>query len=216
MKPRRKKMVQMELPERRWGGRRKGAGRPVTKGVVLHRPRPQLKARFPLHVTLKVLDEVGSLRTDKRFLRIKRAFLYGCDKFGMRLVHFSVQGNHVHLIVEAADKLALTRGMQGLTIRLAKGVNRVSNRHGRVFADRYHARVLKTPTEVRNAIHYVLKNLHKHRRVHPGTVDVFSSVAGEACYLGKDRVIVDARTWLLKSAIGILPGLLNAGKRRAV
>src|SRR3954451_8426116 len=99
MKPRRKrKMVQLELPT--WGGRRKGAGRPKVKGVVLHRRRQPHKSRFPLHITLKIRREVGSLRTDRRFARIQRAFRYGKDRFGMRLVEFSVQGNHIHLIVE--------------------------------------------------------------------------------------------------------------------
>jgi len=80
----------------------------------------------------------------------------------MRLVHYSVQGNHLHLLVEAKGREALSRGMQGLTIRLARGLNRVMGRRGKVFADRYHARALRTPGEVRHALAYVLLNAEHH------------------------------------------------------
>ena len=87
--------------------------------------------------------------------------LYGA-RFGMRLVHYSVQSNHLHLIVEAADRRALTRGMQGLAIRLARRINASSGRRGRLFNDRYHARALRTPLEVRRVLVYVLRNDQRH------------------------------------------------------
>jgi REP element-mobilizing transposase RayT len=171
---------------------------------VPHLPRLKFK-KLPVYVTLKVLDAVGDLRTDKRFLRIKRAFFAACDRFGMSLLQFSVQGNHIHLVVEATDKQALSKAMQGLGIRLAKGINRVSQRRGSVFADRYHAHLLKTPTEVRNAVHYVLYNRQKHRRerglwTHPWDIEELSSASGEACWYwdekGAGLIIVEPRTWL--------------------
>jgi REP element-mobilizing transposase RayT len=203
-------MAQLELPARGRGGRRPGAGRP--KGSrVSHLRRAQFPERFPLHITLKIRKDVGSLRTDKRFARIKRAFRYGCDRFGMRLVEFSIQGNHVHLIVEAKDRRALSRGMQGLAIRLAKGINKASNRKGQIFADRYHARILRTPAEVRNAVQYVRKNWHKHQREqgrwnHAWYVDPFSSMSGEACWYVDERAraaLIVARPggWLLRRAL---------------
>jgi hypothetical protein len=73
-----------------------------------------------------------------------------------------VQRDHVHLIVEADDRDALRRGVQGLAIRAARGVNRALGHRGRVWSDRYHARALETPREVRNAIAYVLLNRQKH------------------------------------------------------
>src|SRR5262249_16792179 len=119
----------------------------------------------------------------------------------------SVQGNHIHLIVEAEGKEALSKGMHALGIRLARGVNRASSREGRVFADRYHARILKTPTEVRHAVRYVLQNRQKHERqygraVHPWYIDPFSSASGEACWYVDERyrsalIIAQPRTWLL-------------------
>ena len=207
MAKRRRKMVQLELPARGRGGRRPGAGR--KKGNrVSHSTRPRFPARFPLHVTLKIRADVGSLRTDKRFLRIQRSFRYGCDRFGMRLVEFSVQGDHIHLIVEAHDQESLARGMQGLSIRLAKGINRLSNRKGQIFADRYHARVLRTPAEVRNAVSYVLHNRKKHIRkaghsVDDRYLDPYSSMTGESLWYFDNRglamVIANPKTWLLRN-----------------
>jgi hypothetical protein len=84
------------------------------------------------------------------------------ERFGFRLVHYSVQGNHIHLIAEAADRRALSRGMQGLAIRVARRVNGRVERSGRLFAERYHARALRTPLEVRRALVYVLQNERRH------------------------------------------------------
>jgi REP element-mobilizing transposase RayT len=79
---------------------------------------------------------------------LSRAFWGGANRFGFKLVHYSVQGNHVHLLVEAQDDKALSRGMNGLGVRVAKGLNRVMRRHGKVLDDRYHGHSLRTPTEV--------------------------------------------------------------------
>ena len=149
---------------------------------------------------------MGSLRTDKRFRHIKRAFRDGGDRFGLRLAEFSVQSKHVHLIVEADGKRALSRGLQGLAIRIARGVNRASRRRGKVLADRFHARLLRTPDEVTNAIHYVRRNLHHHTRDRSPYVDPFSSMSGEAAWhVERDgsaqRVIARARSWLLRRAL---------------
>jgi hypothetical protein len=78
------------------------------------------------------------------------------------VVHFSIQPNHLHLIVEASSKTALARGMQGLASVLARRVNREIHRRGALFGDRYHAHALASPSEVRHAVVYVLKNYEKH------------------------------------------------------
>jgi REP element-mobilizing transposase RayT len=96
-----------------------------------------------------------------------------------RVVHFSVQTNHLHLFVEAHDKGTLARGVQGLAIRIARRINGAlrsasGRRRGRVWSDRYHAHELTTPREVRNGLVYVLQNLKKHRPGERG-VDVCSS-----------------------------------------
>jgi hypothetical protein len=79
-----------------------------------------------------------------------------------QVVHHSIQSNHLHLIVEAADRKALTSGMRGLLIRIARGLNQLWSRLGGVFADRFHEHELHKPREVRNALVYVLHNLRKH------------------------------------------------------
>jgi len=157
-------MTQAAFAFRRWGGRRKGAGRkPVrTRAGVRHRRRAVLKSRFPVHVTWRMRDHVWSLRSRRCFGALARAFWGGCNRFGFRLVHYSVQGNHVHLLVEAQDERALSRGMNGLGVRVARGLNRVMRRRGRVLDDRYHGRILRTPTEVRRVRGYLLGNAERH------------------------------------------------------
>ena len=100
-------------------------------------------------------------------VRAAVAVLWACmargrDRFGFRLCEFSIQGDHLHLIAEAADRRALARGMQGLAVRCARKLNRLWGRKGTVFADRYHDHVLRTPREVRNALCYVLNNARHH------------------------------------------------------
>lgn len=145
----------------------------------------------PVHVTLRVGHLVWNLRR-KAFLReIRACFAAALDRFGMRLIEFSILGNHLHLIVEADSSEALSRGMQGLTIRIAKALNRLMDRNGNVFADHYHGRLLTTPAELVNAIAYVLENAARHY----GTTgqDPFSSMALEA------RVVLAIPvSWLLR------------------
>jgi hypothetical protein len=107
-------------------------------------------------------DDVPSLRTTKIVHEIERTFAIGCIRPGFRLVHYSLQGNHAHLIVEAQDRGALGRGMKAVGARLARAVNRITERTGPVFADRYHHRLLPTPKQVRNALRYVLLNSRRH------------------------------------------------------
>jgi REP element-mobilizing transposase RayT len=163
--------------------------------------RPKLASRFPVHVTLRVLKEVFNLRSGRSFRVVRKAFQAGNDRFGFRLNHFSVQGNHLHLIAEATDARALGRGMQGLEVRIAKGLNHMMGRKGRVFADRYHARILRTPTEVRRAVNYVVENQRKHaaecgRPLPPTYRDPFSSLAAAS----GQPLVVPPRTWLLARA----------------
>ena len=150
-----------------WGGRRKGAGRKPAAGKarLRHVTRPVLKKRFPVHVTWRMRDGVWRLRRRSCFTALARAFWGGCNRFGFRLVHYSVQGNHLHLLVEARDERSLSRGMNGLGVRVARGLNRLMRRRGKVLAERYHGHILKTPTEVRRARAYLLGNAYKHLRL---------------------------------------------------
>jgi REP element-mobilizing transposase RayT len=111
---------------------------------------------------MKTREGLPSLRGDKLVLLAVQAALGAAHKDAFRVVHFSVQSNHLHLIVEATDTLQLSRGMQGLTSRMARAVNRALGSAGTVFADRYHAHELRTPRETRHALLYVLQNWAKH------------------------------------------------------
>src|SRR5262252_8495835 len=146
----------------RWGGRRAGAGRkPGLRSRVAHASRDRFR-RLPAHVTLRLRPNLPSLRTVAIVRELERSFAAGCARPGFRLVHYSLQGNHAHLIVEATNRDALGRGMKAVGSRLAYAVNRVTQHTGRVLADRYHLRLLPTPKEVRNALRYVLLNARHH------------------------------------------------------
>ena len=198
---RRGRQQEISFPGR--GGRRPGAGRKPTgpRAGVPHAQRPRHDARHPVHVTLRAVQGLRSLRAENVFPALRRN-LGASSRHGFRVVHYSVQGNHLHLIVEADDKQKLARGMQGLGIRLAKAVNRLLGRCGAVWSDRYHARALRTPREVRNGLVYVLLNARKHGAIGRG-IDPCSSgtwfdgwrerIGAPAC----PSPVARARTWLL-------------------
>jgi REP element-mobilizing transposase RayT len=163
----------------RRGGKRRGAGRKPKgpKALVSHKKRERLAARHPVLVTTRLRAGLPSLRRPDAFAVLEKAFagsIAGSQQHGFRLVHFSVQATHVHFIVEARDARSLSSGMKGLLVRIARGLNRLWRRTGAVFGDRFHARALRTPREVRTALAYVLKNAHKHG-CHVHGVDPYSS-----------------------------------------
>ena len=147
------------------GGARPGAGRPRTRrSRVPHRSREAVPGRCPVMVTVRVRDDVPRLRC-ARFVRAFRETLRkGARRPGFRVVHYSIQDDHAHFIVEAQGKVCLANGMKSLGARFARCVNRVFGRTGRVLADRFHHAVKRTPTEVRRALAYVLLNARKHFR----------------------------------------------------
>ncbi len=116
------------------GGRRAGAGRKRSKtSGVPHLQRAELAARHPVHVTLRAGKGCWNLRSFRALRALEPAFHAGRERFGFRLVHYSVQGNYLHLLVEAEDKASLARGMKGLEVRVARALNRMMKRKGRVF-----------------------------------------------------------------------------------
>ena len=190
-------MTQLEIQPRTWGGRREGAGRkrlPPGKRRVSHLARERFEKPTPAHVTMRVADRVWNLRSGRAFRRIRYCFRVALGRFGLRLIEFSVQGNHLHLIVEADDTLSLSRGMQGLSIRLAKSLNAMMKRSGRVFADHYHARLLRTPTELVRAIAYVLDNAARH---YGPSADPFSSQALRIEV--RLEILAEPSTWLVRT-----------------
>jgi REP element-mobilizing transposase RayT len=116
-----------------------------------------------VHVTLRICDSLPSLRSKSFVKELRRSFAAACERGTSRLVHFSIQRDHLHLLLEADDERALGRAMKCISARVARAVNRIFRRRGGgVLLGRYHVRALRTPREVRNAIAYVLFNARKH------------------------------------------------------
>lgn len=163
-----KGQMKLDLFKGQHGGRRLGAGRKrLHSPGVAHRTREKVKSRYPLHINFKVRLQI---RNKQALSLLKRAIINARGQ-GLRIIHFSLQSNHVHLIVEAADNALLTKGMRSLTITFAKGLKK-----GRIQMERYHLHVLKSLKEAHNAVKYVLLNQQKHSGQKVLKLDEYSSL----------------------------------------
>jgi REP element-mobilizing transposase RayT len=192
-------------------GKKPGRKKNPDSGVP-HLRRSGVSDQVPVHVTLRIAEGLPDLRDLEVYEVFWRAFEEARERPGrsregwFRLVHFSLQGNHVHLIVEASERDALSRGLNGLCVRLARRLNKLWKRTGKVFGDRFHHRVLRTPKEVYNALRYIFDNARKHGRgMWKNRPDPFSSglwFSGWRDYVHYGWVAVagpvaQAGTWLL-------------------
>jgi REP element-mobilizing transposase RayT len=204
----RRRAKQIEIDYRTHGGARAGAGRKPAgdKAGGRHKRRGKLGGTAPILVTMKLLADVANLRNQRRFGLVLRALRSASERLDTRIVEFSVQHDHVHLVVETTDACALSRAMQGLAVRLARALNRSLGRRGKVFKERFHHRVLGTPRQVRNALAYVLCNARKHR-VAPhragwldplSTAPSFDGWTRGATIDAIERITPPPRTWLLR------------------
>ena len=166
-----RRVVQQELPWVVRGGKRRNAGRKKPIGRRCsepHRKRERVRASEPVHVVMRCAKHVGSLRRDHLYAALRRATAAVHEREDCRIVHVSIQGSHLHLVVEARDQIALARGMQAFQISAAQHLNRAVSKQtgekvrGKVFVDRYHAVVLRSPRQVRNTLAYVLNNWRHH------------------------------------------------------
>ena len=208
------------------GGKRRGAGRPPKgkRAGSPHKARAFLHARYPVHVVLRVVRAVGNLRRRCVYQAIREATLTTARRENFRIVHLSIQRTHVHLLVEADDKAALARGMQGFQISAAKHLNAAISkgkpgprRRGPVFPDRYHAEIITSPRQARHALTYVMNNFRKHQEdgrapMSAWTIDWFSSAVmfpgwaeyGDEAFLWRGPktydplVVYQPKTWLLR------------------
>ena len=151
---------------------------------------------------------VPSLRSQQCIKVMRAAFRGGKARFGFRLIQYAVQSNHLHLIVEADDKRALSSGARGLAIRIAMRINQLLGREGRVFTERYHAVALASPRQVRRALAYVLLQERRHagarHRALTTTLDRCSSAPGFDGFTNVapragpwSDTVVEAESWLL-------------------
>lgn len=159
------------------------AGRPKSPDSgVPHLKREPVNGRTPVHVTAPLCEGLPSARTKECYEVFWTAFCEGRERAGQRedgefrLVEYSIQANHLHVMVEASDNDALSRGVAGLLVRIARGLNKLWGRTGKVWRERFHAHVLKTPREVYHALRYIFANGWKHgRRWLSGKPDPYSS-----------------------------------------
>lgn len=217
-------MTKQRVQRGRGRGRGLGRGRGRGRGIgeqrrprCAHRTRPWVSRHEPQHVTLRLRREIGHLRGERTRRAVYRSLARGCERFGTRAVHFSVQGDHVQLIVEAQDRRALTRAIKGISVRIARALNKIIGRCGPAFADRYHARGLASPRQVRDALTYVLCDYRHHaaqagRRISRWWIDPCSSGWYFTGWRGRDGRAVSgawagdrsaprlaqAGTWLLR------------------
>jgi REP element-mobilizing transposase RayT len=201
-----------------WGGRRSGAGRKTERPrrAIPHRPREGFGRHQPVHVTFRMAEWVWNLRSERSFRIVHGALDEQRRRADVRAVEFSIQGNHVHLIVEADGPRALADGMRALAIRMARRLNRMMGRRGPVLEDRYHAHVLRTPAEVRNALRYVRGNFASHAARRGEAIserwrDPYSSAVVRAPRVGQGSLWAEpvtrrAETWLLRNAGEVNPG----------
>jgi REP element-mobilizing transposase RayT len=136
---------------------------------VAHERRERVSLRTALHINFKVRF---SIRNKVCLGHLKKA-IQNARSHGLKVLHFSLQSNHVHLLVEAVDNEILTRGMRSLTVTFAKRMGR-----GRIQLERYHLHVLRTLQETKNAVNYVLFNHQRHTGSKTAHVDSFSSLGG--------------------------------------
>jgi REP element-mobilizing transposase RayT len=168
-----------------------------------------------VHVTLRVRANLPSLREGRFVREWRRSLAEASERGNFRVTHYSLQGDHAHLIVEAKGKEALAGGMKSIAARLARAVNRVCKRSGPVLDGRYHHRLLRTPREVRRALAYVLLNARRHlakRRGIARTATAHLDGASSARWFDGwrpqavshlpaergDPEVAEARTWLLR------------------
>lgn len=193
------------------GGPRPGAGRPRgPRPRVHHVRRDPVRRDHPSHVTVRIRRGIPSLRRRRFVAEFRRSLAKASDRGDFRVVHYSIQRDHVHMIVEAAGRRALASGMKSISARIARAVHRAYDRTGRVLDGRYHLRALKTPREVRNALAYVLLNARKHWRQRHGVpppvrTDEASSgrwFDGWRGAIGRPRAgpreVPEPHTWLLR------------------
>lgn len=143
-----------------WGGRREGSGRKKTS-QTRHVSRPRFTKHNPLHVTLRMTKETPSLKRNDVYSDLRDSIAHARKAVGLRLVHFSILSNHIHLLIESESKKKLESAMKSLLITFALKLKRRG--YEKVFERRYHVHVLKSRRETRNALGYILLNEEKHK-----------------------------------------------------
>lgn len=160
----RRRPLQTEFHFKTHGGKRAGAGRKraaANVGLQKHEARDAFDPTDPVHVTMRAVRGVPSMRAEVVSAVVVAEIRRASEK-GFRILHYSIQTDHLHLITEADSKLELARGVQRLAARVAMRINALARRRGMFWRERYHRRDLGSPQQFRNALVYVTFNSRKH------------------------------------------------------
>lgn len=149
-----------------WGGKRRNAGRKNLSKTVNHMKRESFNEKKPLQITMKFKAGLPDLRSKKMHLEFQRA-LVKAKAFGLRVIQYTLESNHIHFVVECEGNRALGSAMKSFGSTFGKAVRKLAGGVGSVFVGRYHLSVLKNPTQTRNSLRYVLLNRFKHEKSHP-------------------------------------------------
>ncbi|MBT3235287.1 MAG: hypothetical protein HN353_04995 [Bdellovibrionales bacterium] len=169
----RKKQLALSLPTR-GRPRKKGDVHKTKDGKIAHIERPKMDRNTPVHINIKVHKNIPNLR-QKTFYRFFRQAVIKARIQGVRVIHFAIVKNHLHLLVEAQDNQSLSRGVRSLLISYAMRINRHLGRKGGIFTDRFNMEVIKFPKRMRYLLAYIFKNSAKHQKI-AFTVDGYSSM----------------------------------------
>lgn len=177
----------------RRGGYRPGAGRKkskVNEKDAEHSPRPEFSAEHPVHTTWRTVPEMPELRQPCFYEAVRSALVHFLDGDDFRVIHLSIQNDHIHGLNEASSRAALSLGMQKLGQRVAQNINRAWGRGGRVFEFRYAEKQIIDARYARNAISYVLNNWRRHQedivngRIVSAKLDEYSSAISFGGWIG--------------------------------
>lgn len=156
----------------------KGAGRkPIHDKGIRHVARPKLKKATSLHLTIKVRENKADIQS-KKILKVLHHAIIRARLKKLRVIHYTLEYNHVHLLVECNDNKILHHGMQALGISLSKAINRIKRLSGGVYKHRYHFRQISNPRQLKNVLHYIFHNGIKHRRT-SSFLDPYNSLIAE-------------------------------------
>ncbi|MBC7714103.1 MAG: transposase [Rhizobacter sp.] len=159
----------------------KGAGRPAIHDAgIRHTSRPELHRPCSLHLTVKIKKIKADIKNKTILHFLKRAIL-NSRKQGLKVIHFSLEYDHVHLLIEADNNIVLGKGMKSFGVTLSKAINKVKNQKGGVYKHRYHFRQISSARQLKNVMKYIFLNGVKHKTAN-NIVSPFNSISAEEKY----------------------------------
>lgn len=195
----------------------KRAGRPAIhdKGIR-HIAREIIKKSTSLHLTIKVRENKADIK-NKQVLKILHYAIRRSRIKGLRIIHYTLEYNHIHLLVEAADKQTVHQGMQSFGITFAKKINAIKRLKGTVYKHRYHLRKINSPRELKNVLYYIFNNGIHHKRTSTvldpyNTLPAFKSLKFLYGHWSNKIEADIKKSWFLSELKKELSFLLNEGQ----